>query len=507
MPSNLFELKLADSPIPQAMDVYYDQVEALVKSGPNQKIALTNNIVDFPIRLKTRLFNNYVARSFADRSISRGSPVDTGEKFLGPANTNDRFSYQYGILLNRAIAGIELSLSQEAQNKIEESRRLVEKYEDNLNKLIESVLADWDDYKTKNLQGLTPKEVELRQVAWLDIHRLRRRIESEVASIDRELAKQETVVETVGTPEDTQIYRAYTAFRNARVAYPKYPQLELDQGLDEIKMANPLIVGTNPSWADVGVDVDAVADWEEFLQKDGSRGFSISRSDTTEKTHEKEWSVSASYRYGFFFSANINASEHTRTAQAVGDTLTVTFNFKRLSEVWIRRGDWYDSSLFELPKVKKILSKDAKLAANLRYSVASLLVGRGFTMTISFEHTEHYEYFRNQQLSGSAKILNIFPVGSGSVNETNTELKENAAAKSVTFADEKDVVRIIGFKVDEMHNLSTDKKSLQAAAMFPSTADLNAFLSTKFKLPGDYFDSAPIGKTDKKREKKARSGE
>jgi len=503
MPNNLFELKLADSPIPQAMDVYYDQVAALVKSGPNQKIALTNNIVDFPIRRKTRLFNNYVARSFADRAISRSSPVDTGEKFLGPANTNDRFSYQYGRLLNLAIAGIELSLSQEAQNKIEESKRLVEKYEENLNKLIESVLGDWEDHKAKNLQGLSDEDVELRQVAWLEVHRLRRRIEAELASIDRELAKQELVVETAGTPEDMQIYRAYTAFRNKRVAYPKYPQLESDRDLDEIKMGNPLIVGANPAWADVGADVDAVVDWEQFLEKDGSRGFSISRSDKTEETHEKKWSVSASYSYAYFFSANINASEHTRTAQAVGDTLAVTFNFRRLSEVWIRRGDWYDSSLFDLPKIKKILSKDAKLAANLRYSVAALLIGRGFTMTISFDHTEHYEYFRNQQLSGGAKILNIFPVGSGSVNETRTGLKDNAAEKSVTFTDEDDVVRIIGFKVDEMHQFSTDKSALQAAGIFPSVAELNAFLASRFELPGDYFETALIGKIDNAKEEKA----
>ena len=484
---NLFELKLTDSPIPQAMEVYYEAVEALVKSGPKQKIALANNIVDFPIRLKTRLFNNYVARSFADRSISRGSPIETGDKFLGPANINDRFSYQYEVLINRAIAGIELSLDQESQNKLEESKRLVEKYEESLNDLIDKVLTDWEDYKSKNLQGLTPAEIEMRQVAWLDIHRLRRRMEAEIAKIDRELSKQEQIVETVGTPEDTQIYRTYNALRNSRVAYPKGPQLEIEKQLDEIKMGNPLIVGTNPNWADIGADVDAVADWENFLQNDGERGFGIFRDSKTDLTHEKQWSASATYSYDFFFSASINAAEHTRTAQAVGDTLNIKFKFKRISEVWIRRGNWYDSSIFNLPKIKKILNKDKKLAANLRYSVASLLVGRGFTMKLEFVHTEHYEYFRNQQMSGSAKLLNIFPVGLGSVNETDTELKDDAAGKSVTFADGVDVVRMIGFKVDEMHSYSTDKDSLNAASIFPSPAALSEYLSAQFKLPGDYF--------------------
>lgn len=489
MALQLFELKLEDSPIRQAMDVYFDEVDALVRSGPNQRIALTNNIVDFPIRAKTRLFNNYVARSFADRAISKGSPLDTGEKFLGPANTNDRFSHQYGVLLNRASTGIILDLPQTEKNLLDESNRSLEKYEDELNGLISEVLTDWEDHKSKHLQGLSEKEIQLRQIAWLDIHRLRRRIEVATAKIDRELAKQEAIIERVGTAEDTQIYHAYTELRNSRVAYPKFPHLEEEQGLDDLKMGNPLIVGTDPSWADVGAEVDAVADWDGFLQKDGARGFSIARDSKTENTHEKSWSVSASFRYGYFFSARLNAAEHTRTKQAISDTLSITFNFKRISEVWIRRGDWYDSSIFNLPKIRKILAKDKKLATNLRYSVSSLLIGRGFTMTLAFEHTDHYEYFRNQQMAGSAKLLNILPVGSGSVNETNTDLKDDEKSKTVTFADHKDVVRIVGFKVDQMHNLVSDEDVLIRNGLLPSEGLRESFLKTYYKLPDEFFSA------------------
>ena len=487
MSGNLFELKLTDSPIPQAMDVYYDQVLALVQSEAAQKIALTNNIVDFPIRSNTRLFNNYVARSFADRAISQGSPVDTGEKFLGPANVNDSFSQQFGVLLNRAIAGIRLDLSQEDKNNLDESNRLVDGYENDLDKLIDQVLDEWEDYKNKYLQGKSEKEIELEQAAWLDTHRLRRRMEVVVSEIDRELATQELIIERAGNPEDSQIYRAYNALRNSKVAYPTVPQLEIEEGLNEVKMGNPLVVGLNPSWADVGAAIDAVVDWEEFLQDDGARGFTISRTDKSDESHEKEWSVSATFRYSFYFVSNINASEHERTKEALNDTLTITFNFQRISEIWIRRGNWYDSDIFNLPKIKKLLENDQKLATNLRYSVASLLIGRGFSLSLSFDHEEHYEYFKNQQLSGSAKILNIFPVGSGSVNETNTKQEDHDKSKTVTFADAKDLVRIIGFKVDEMHSLSTDQGALAAVGIFPSKASMQRYIVKHFNLPQDYF--------------------
>src|SRR5687768_17580421 len=105
---NLFELKLEDSPFPQAMDVYYDQIAALVASPSRQKVALVSNISSFPIRKGTRLFNKYVARAFADRAIERGSPANTGgDLFLGPAGFADQFSSQYGVLLMRAIADVD----------------------------------------------------------------------------------------------------------------------------------------------------------------------------------------------------------------------------------------------------------------------------------------------------------------------------------------------------------------------------------------------------------------
>jgi hypothetical protein len=479
MPKSLFELKLEDSPIPQAMDVYYEQVAALVRTDPNQKIALTNNLVDFPMRRDTRLFNAYVARAFADRSISRGSPIATGEQFLGPANINDRFSRQYEVLINQAMAGVKLDLDQEALNRVEESERRVYELEGGLNTLIDTVLIEWGEHHATHLGGLTEDEIALRQVAWLDIHRLSRRIQVLTGRIDRELAQQELIVERTGSEEDTQIYRTYNALRNSKVFLPDNPYIETEAGLDEVKLSNPLIVGTNPSWADEGADVDAIIDWDNFLDNEGSRGFAITRTSQETDFHERKWSARAKVRFGFFFSASVKASEHTKMTETLSDTMSIGMNFDRIGEIWIRRGDWYDSSIFELPKIRQILERKPRLAANLRYSVSSLLIGRGFKLSTEFDRAESYDYYRNFQMSGSAKVLNIFPIGSGSVNDTRTRVTSDDANKTVTFTDNEEVVRLIGFKVDEMHNVVSDSEIRMDNNEFTNTEELKSYINTK----------------------------
>ncbi|HFD4036248.1 TPA: hypothetical protein ACF3XN_003399 [Vibrio parahaemolyticus] len=485
--SDLFELKFSESPFKQAMDVYYDQFEELVNAGSSYKIVLTSNIVDFPIRQMTPMYNSYIGRAFGDRCISSGSPKGVEEKFLGPANVNDRFSVQMGILLNKAISSVNVGLDQASQNKIEESERRLNKFEDSLNELIADVLSEWEVYKATHLQNMTEDEISIRMTAWLEIHRLRRRIDVATGRIDRELTFQEQVIAGVGNDEDSHIYRAYNAWRNSQVAFPKSPELESKYKLDPIKMGNPLLVGTNPSWADVGADVDSLADWDNFLTVDGVRAFSISRTDTTTNTHERSWSASATFRYKYFFSARVSAAEHTRMKNTIIDSSSVKMEFKRISEVWLRRGDWYDSSLFSLPKIVTILKKNKKLSANLKYSVSSLIVGRGFNLTLAFNNNNHYEYFRDFSASGSAKILNVFPVGRGTVNENTTKIMDHEATKSVSFVDSPSLCRLLGFKVDEMHQLLSDEEALTELGLFNfESEEFENYIKHQYNLDDDY---------------------
>jgi len=480
--SDIFKLKLEDSPFPQAMDVYYDQLDALVNSMDESKVALTSNLVDFPLREDTPLYNAYVSRAFADRCISVGSPMSIGEKFFGPANVNDRFSHQYEVLLNRAITSVNVSLDQAALNRIEEADREIVVLEDKLDELIDSVLDSWEQHKSEHLQDIDEDELEMRMVAWFDTHRLRRRIDSITKRIDRWTTVQETTIEGAGTPEDAQIYRTYNALRNSQVAYPKDPSTETKYELNPISMANVLRVGSNPAWADIGADVDVIADWQNILAAGGTRNFQIDRTTASVYTHERKWSASAKLRYGFFFSAKLKASEHTKLRDSISDSISVGLSFKRISEAWIRRGDWYDSSIFNLPKVRAILEKDRKLAMNLKYSVSALIIGRGLDLSLGFEHEEEHKYFRAFSASGSAKFLDVLPFGSGSVNETTTRLETDDANKKISFKDDETVCRLLGLKLDVMHDLLDDREVLDQNLIFETQSELEAHVKSRFNL-------------------------
>ncbi len=481
--TDLFKLKMNESPFPQAMDIYYDQLDALVNAQGGSKLALTSNLVEFPLREETPLYNSYVSRAFADRAVKEGSPATLKERFMGPVNTNDRFSSQFGVLLNRAVAQIDTNLDQGARNRIDEARGEIRVVEEKLDQVIKEVLEEWEEHKKQFLSGLSDKEIEMRMVAWFDIHRLRRRVFSLNMEIDRWLTVQETTIEGAGTPEDAQIYRTYNAWRNSRVALPKDPKTEIDYELDVVKIGNFLLTGRNPSWADMGAEVDALADWHSILNLTGSRKFTIDRNSASIDTHEKKWSASASFRYGWFFSARISASEHTKMQNALSDSLSLGMSYQRISEIWIRRGNWYDSSLFGLPKIEKILKNDQKLAANLKYSVSALIVGRGLDFSLQFASNEHYSYFRSFSASGSAKFLNIIPFGSGSVNETTTKLRTDDKSKAVSFLDDNKVCRLLGFKFDTMHNLIDDQEILEKNGIFVSSDRLEAHIRDAFNVP------------------------
>src|SRR6202041_305723 len=162
--SNLFELKLEDSPFPQAMDLFYEQLAALVSSPSRQKVALVSNLTTYPMRKTTRLWDKYVTRSFADRTIEAGSPEQTSDIFLGPASYDDQFSSQYLVLLNRAMAGIDLQLPQEKRNEIELSRRRVSETNGQIDKLYKDILDGWNDFKKQYFPGKMDDDLIMERV-------------------------------------------------------------------------------------------------------------------------------------------------------------------------------------------------------------------------------------------------------------------------------------------------------------------------------------------------------
>lgn len=497
---DLFEMKIQESPIPLAMDMYFEQLRGLIQVPTKQKFALTSNLVTFPLVQNSRLFNKYVARSFSDRAIELGSPEAVDEVFTGPANINDRYSHQYKLLLDKAMHGVELELSDRDQKDLRESREAIEKLEIELADLYDEAADQWDLYKKEHYPGKTEEQLVLESISWMNGSRLGRRLDALAMQIDRELAKQERLISRVGDENATTIYTLYSNYMNSLVYLPKSSEIEALYKLDEIKLADPRITRNSRAWADPGAVVDPIIDFDSFLTQDGSRGFDLHKDVAVSNTHDREWSATASFRYSWFFSTTVNVSEHRRLAETLSDTKRISFNFKRIDQVWISRGDWYSSSLFDLEPIKKILKKDKKLAAILKYSVSSVIIGRGMSLKINFGKQTNSDYFFNRTMSGSAKILNIFPVGRGSVNDTTTSTTNMKEENSVLFQDGDLVTRLLGLTVDDTNMNIADRDILNRAGIFVSEEDALKHLSEMY----DGMESIRFGIQEEKELVKSR---
>jgi|GEM_PF-5472029 len=476
--SNLFELKLEDSPFPQAMDLYYEQLAALVRTPSRaSKVALVSNISTCPIRKGTRLFNKYVTRSFADRSIERGSPESTLDNFLGPADFTDQFSSQYGVLLDRVSIGIDLRLSPEKRADLELSRRRVKEVDVEIDKVYDEVIASWVLFRDKTFPGKTDDELIMERIAWFSSHRLARKLDTLLTEVDRELTLQQQLVETVGDADSSLIYKLKNNLLNSVVYYCKSWELEEALKLNELHMADPLKVDRAGSkgWADRGTEIDTITDFDQFLSLQGSRALSIELNQQTTSLHERSWSASASYSYGWFFTATANASEHSRLAQSLKNSVKVRFGFERIDQLWIRRGDWYSSALFQTAPVVAALGKDPKLAARLKYVVSSIIVGRGLNLSIEFERESESSYFHSFAASGSASILGIIPLGGGNASGQDQRTEYDKKNKAVHFIDDAQLTRLLGFTVEPLHDVVADEDVRKTGGKFISAAELEEF--------------------------------
>jgi hypothetical protein len=487
--SDLFALPMNGSPIPQAMDVYFEQLNALIRTPASQKIALVSNLASFPISSGSRLYNKYVGRCFADRAIEVGSPESVDSLFLGPASTSDRFSAQYGELLRRCCAAVDVELSQEARNQLELSRRRLREQEEQLDRLYQQIGESWRQYRRENWPDRPEAELILQRAGWYRTHRFGRRVASIVAEMDRELIQQEQIVGSLGNEEASLAYRLLNDFQNSRVYLPRTKELEITHRLDEISMADESITTGSEGWADVAPDTEAIADYDLLLQSGASRGFTLSREDSVSHQHERQWSVSATARYGFFFTASASASDHVRMSDALRDTLSISFNFQHTAQLWIRRGDWYNAALFGSRKARQVLSRNRMLASRLKYVVSSIVVGRGLSVSVAFGRESSSSYLHEYARQGSASILGIFPIGRGSVSGSTQTQSHNVASKTVTFQDDANICRLLAFTVEPLHDLGTDQDSREIHGIFPTESDVVRYLNQSYTLGAD--EAAP----------------
>ena len=490
--ADLFELKLTDSPFPQAMDIYYDQLSGLVNCPSKQKVALVSNLSLFPIRPTTRLYDKFVSRSFADRSVETGSPEAIPSTFLGPASFADAFSSQYKVLLDRAMASVDVKMAPEQRVELELSRRRVAETQAQQDALLDLIFSEWEKFKTAHYSGKDDDDLILERISWFSTHRLARQLESFMGQVDRELTLQQAIADKVGDEETSLIYRLSNNYANDTVYLCKVWQLEEARKLDELAMSDPLKMLGSIAWADKGLDIDSIIDFDAFLKLPGLHALDIGRNLTTTSSHEQSWGASASFHFNTFFSGNVNAEEHTKMTASLKDTMNLHFGFDRIDQVWIKRGDWYSSALFNLPSVQKLLSADKRLASSLKYVVSSIIIARGLKLKLAFDHVEQASYFHQYSAGGSASILGIIPVGSGQAGGTDQSTSFLEKEKAVEFADDSQLSRILGFTVEKLHDIRTDEQLRTDHGLFLSAAEAVALLSATYDFTDMNTDTVAL---------------
>ena len=68
------DIPIDKSPVPAAIDNFYDFLITNIPPGPNDRIAILGTLIEFDITDKSVLYNDFVVRAFADRTV-RVSPV------------------------------------------------------------------------------------------------------------------------------------------------------------------------------------------------------------------------------------------------------------------------------------------------------------------------------------------------------------------------------------------------------------------------------------------------
>jgi hypothetical protein len=108
------DIPINQSPVPAAIDNFYEFLTDNINAGPNDRIALLGTLVEFDITEKSLLYNDFVVRAFSDRSV-RVSPVP-GQ---AAGDFADRYSARYTDMLKQIIEELDTQLNATDQAQID----------------------------------------------------------------------------------------------------------------------------------------------------------------------------------------------------------------------------------------------------------------------------------------------------------------------------------------------------------------------------------------------------
>lgn len=454
------EIKVADSPIPNAIDQYYSFLFQLLRPTNKQDIALNSTCVTFDIVKKAHLYTQGVFRAFADRTIGI-SPTNFEP---GAGNIGDRFSERYVDMINLILATLDTELKPEDVDKITSHKKTIGELETDLGQTYIDMVSLWNRYMDVNRITKDDKDYLEKMVAYYNTFSFANKIKNSRNEILTHYIAIDNIRQRAYPDDETRelsnIYR-FCFDEGYKMIRPYEWRLETENGYDEIKLAQAWVYGNigNGSF-DIGQEVLPSGDLELFLDRDGKRGFSITKGAVSSETHEAHWHTSGSAKWGFF-SASVDVDHTNKWTSLINKTNKIEISFDNLSEYWVRRGRWYNSTIFDFTAVKDYLKKNPLLATKLSYAITSVLIGRGLKISLTFDDTNEFNEWStlNTGAGGGLSIFGIGASGNNTYNRSDFKHTVDTLNKSVTFFDGADHTRLLGFRVEKLFDLDEKERA------------------------------------------------
>lgn len=459
------------SPIPAALDAFYDFAVSIIPPGPDDKVAILGTIVEFDITEKSPLYNDFVVRAFSDRTV-RVSPVP-GQ---AAGDISDRYSSRYIDMVEALVLSLDAELTPAQNAQIETQQTAIDVISADRDTYLDTVEVAWtaeasrlgidadkidDDavrqrYIDERLKFLTTRRYAQRIWGENGFNTRIRQREIKIASIRRQ-----------ALPDDDylQLYRLYEARLDLRVIRPRSPDLEISRHWDSLSIQDPQNFGMG-AVLDIAVHTSSIVDPRVILKGLGKRGYSVSQSTITTNSHDSAWNVSGSASYMSFFSGSVNSESQEHYRSTISRIRNITVEFAHVGELQLYRDAWFASTLLtDNKRVVDYLKDKPALSAKLNLLTTGLAIGRGLTLTLEFTDTADVHEWGSSSASGGGgvNICGYQLGGKGGKSSSYDRQKIDIDKKTITFTDDPAVCRIIGLRTTPLSSVISSMACLTEA--------------------------------------------
>jgi hypothetical protein len=445
------DLTMGQSPLVNAIDAWYTYLVNFIRPTESRRIALNNIITPLDMYDNTNFFNQYLFRTFVDRLVLT-SPKDYS---LGNASVTSAYSYHWSILLERAISDIDLDLSADLQNKIDEYDRQIGELREKYQKIRFELESRWT--KIAEALGITPandKYYIFKKKKYADDNYYSTQLAGVRSDIARRLTKQNQLrLQAQGTEEERVIISTYqyAVFEEHKLMLPVIPDFEKNDGLSAADLTNLAVTGAGGQF-EAEIDIRPVGDLRNFFSNSGgANSIHIEVNKEYEHKHDSQWNVSAGASWPFV-EASVSGESESHIKESLKKVRKITVGWANMADYFVRRGRWFNPSLLSYKRVQKVLKADPKLKAQLSRTVASLVMARGISITLEFTDSASVERWSKSTFSGSSGV-NVFGVNFGSEGSSynyDWSLEKSGEARTVTLKDDPKYARVCAFVTEEV---------------------------------------------------------